>query len=110
MKKKIVLIAIIILVCIIGLILIINRINSIKITDKDGKSYYAKEGDIVNNIFGCSLEIINIEETEIVVKVNGDTKTYKYGIEIPIYDRVSNKPTGTYIESFAPVQYITFKK
>lgn len=111
MKKKmiIIIIILIILVVISGLIWIVNRINSVKITDKDGKTYYAKEGDKVNNIPNCSLEIINIEETEIVVKVNKSTKTYKYGVEIPIYYSM-NQSNGMFIESNAPVQYIKFEK
>lgn len=108
-KKKIWIIVVIVLILIIGIMFIINRINSIKVIDEEGKIYYVNEGDKVD-LLDCYLEIISIEDNQVIVKINGNLKTCDYNTEIPIYVDDKNESIGLYITSFAPIQYITFEK
>lgn len=111
MKKKVIkgIVIIVSIICVLGLIIFINRMNSIKITDKEGKVYYAREGKNVN-ISNCNLKIISIEENQVVIENNGKKRVCKYGEEIDIYDNYENDKTGEYIYSFRPIQTITFEK
>ena len=106
-KKKIWIIVVSVLILIIGIIFIINRINSIKVIDEEGKIYYVNEGDKVN-LLNCHLEIISIEDNQVIVKINGNLKTCDYNTEIPIY--LNNESRGLYITNFAPMQSIVFEK
>lgn len=109
LKNKVLILVAILIAFIIGIIFIINRVNSIKVIEEGGKVHYAKEGDIIS-LSNCNIEIISIEETQINVNINGNIKKCNYGEEIPIYLNNSNKSTGMYITSFYPTEIITFEK